>query len=166
MTSLIRRKDPGQAWETEVDSGGSVSSAVIVETFHVTSPEILDLNNNGVEITSTPDAGKMIAPIMSAFKFNPVTTPYTLPVDPTLYVSTIEEWVNQSNQGYWYQSANLNLLAFLFSTVCRNTAGVDDVSVAGGNGQALAIFSQGPLAAFTDGDGTLDITTSYVLIDV
>jgi hypothetical protein len=76
MSGIIRKKEPGEAWETVVDDGGSGGSGPILSaSVDLTAAQLADLNGTPVEVVAAV-AGKTIIPIGGSFAFTAGTVPF------------------------------------------------------------------------------------------
>jgi hypothetical protein len=105
MTDIIRRKTPGDAWETVADTGGAAALKWASAT--LTSAEILDLKNTPVEIIAAPGGRKYIAPILMIWHYRFVAAPYAGDFGTLLagYGSTIGEL---TTPGAWTAGSDLS----------------------------------------------------------
>lgn len=71
--SLIRKKDPGQAWATASDAD---TSGFGIAAVFVTAEQILHMNEQSVEIMPAPGDEKAILPLWGVGQFDFVTTQY------------------------------------------------------------------------------------------
>lgn len=126
-------------------------------TVELSSEQILALDD-GVEITPTPPAAQLIVPIQVLFVLHFGSVQYA-PGDNVLFVSTASEWPGAG--GSWLKSVLTGLLARDHDAACPGGSTGDDITFAA-VGEALSLFTVSPQ---TDGDGTLTVTTYYVLAD-
>lgn len=170
---LVRERD-GTVWLVNPDGtrtqlpGNGGSQAVLTHKVTLSSADILALNATtytGPALVAAPTAGKMIVPLSILTVVHFGTAPYVTGSGNSPYVSTQAEY-SGPNGGSWFRLAREGTglsLAFDNAVVSGPDIFDDDVSLAGVNGQPLGLFVNTP---YTDGDGTLDVTTFYYLADI
>jgi hypothetical protein len=148
MSGIIRKKEPGEAWESVPDTGNGGSQTVLSVTVPVSSAQVLALGDTPVELVPTPGPNKAVL-CLALYSVLSDGDPYTIS-DP-LYV---------------LQGLNEGTLA-LQTRLVSGTAGVaiDGLKSGAGGGSADVAIRLGADGANPTG-GTIDLTLTLLYVEV
>lgn len=163
-----------QAIDTAISGPGGIQIAKVL----LTLANILNPAAGGALpiLVPAPGAGKMLQPVSALFKYKFVTTPYTISTGSLPYALFIAYPTTGTESIALFGALQGGLIDQSADTVAPsfdfNTLNIVSSSGASGNPVAKAVAENAPLIFDTSapyatlGDGTLEITIAYYIVDL